>query len=92
MLSDTIKQTRVTKKQPYSFSLYNLKCFVRKVRAIKGFSNMACGCRSQATVPGAGSADAERDHLQRGHYLQVGGVMSFDRGEVRYIFPQLGSE
>ena len=51
---------------------------------------MACGCRSQATVSGAGSADAERDHLQRGHYLQVGGVMSFDRGQVTYIFPQRG--
>ena len=73
MLSDTIKQARVTKKQPYSFSLYNLKCFVRKVRAIKGVR------------PGAGSADAEQDHLQRSHCLQVRGVMSFDRGQMTYI-------
>ena len=36
-------------------------------------------------MPGPGSAVAERDHLQRGRHLQVGGVMSFDRGEVRHI-------
>ena len=49
-----------------------------KVRAIKGVR------------PGAGSADAEQDHLQRSHCLQVRGVMSFDRGQVTYIFPQRG--